>query len=449
MVSHKVSQFLGHWLDSIGNSVTVEADGEGARAVLSPLVEHKRAKDTELTIRHGPGGWRCGNARLEDLDEKSQRLAWVTEDGRRNVWCRDRQERGDDAFPWLLHHAPPEPWLPLDVPGDILHDGARVAALLDIRQLIGSRNEPQERLTHILMDSDLDPTHEDYLVPSAESPLWQTLPVASYLRRIIQQRIQQIPQEVMSQRICWSGQDVWVGRHKINCRGRDIRALESRWILPHSDERKPLEIARLLALYSVFDNPLSNRRSGVHLGLDPEIRQHCDYELFASPLNAAVANGRFASKWPHLEWRFGSIGSYPSVLSILPSHSVICVNPPFTEAYLEDVMMRLGDLKHRFRLRLAVPILDTAWRAKLRNSLPTAQLLQTYYDASCEGYASVLHPTLLWEDPRCPPRTGGAAPGNSKPARVSEGEAQAPAKFAAVPEPKGPARTDRDTEKSG
>lgn len=50
-----------------------------------------------------------------------------------------------------------EPWLPLDVPRDILYDGARIAALLDIRQMIGARSEPQERLTHILMDHDLHP----------------------------------------------------------------------------------------------------------------------------------------------------------------------------------------------------------------------------------------------------------------------------------------------------
>ena len=47
-----------------------------------------------------------------------------------------------------------------------------------------------------------------------------------------------------------------------------------------------------------------------------------DFELFASPLNAAVPNGRFSSKWPHVEWRFGSIGSYPSVLDHLPVNSV-------------------------------------------------------------------------------------------------------------------------------
>ncbi|CAK0878771.1 unnamed protein product, partial [Prorocentrum cordatum] len=117
-----------------------------------------------------------------------------------------------------------------------------------------------------------------------------------------------------------------------------------------------LEIARLLALYSLFDNPLSDRRNGVHLGLPPEIRQHCDFELFASPLNATVPNGRFASKWPHIEWRFGSIGKYPEVVKEIPMTSVVCVNPPFTEEYLSDVMERLAELKLRFRLRISIPI---------------------------------------------------------------------------------------------
>ncbi|CAE8600007.1 unnamed protein product, partial [Polarella glacialis] len=76
-------------------------------------------------------------------------------------------------------------------------------------------------------------------------------------------------------------------------------------------------------------------------------------------------------------------------------------------AYLADVMARLAELKLRFRLRIAVPILDVPWRKKLQSALPSPQLLKTYYDASCETQADVLHPTLLWEDPRCPPRPGG------------------------------------------
>jgi len=414
----------GHWLDSIGNSIIVSkcaGEEEELTAVLTPLLDHPEARDRVLTIKRCKlRSWRCGDADLEWADEAQQRLVWVTEDGRRSVWSRtagapDVVQSGGDggssAFPWLLNNASPEPWLPMDVPRDILYDGARVAALLDIRQMIGPRSEPQERLTHILMDHDLHPMRGDYLIPGAESPLWQTLPVSEALRRSIAQRIQRIPHEALSQRVSWSGEaEVWVGHHKISCRARDVQALESRWVLPPKDERKPLEIARLLALYSVFDNPLSNRRSGVHLGLDPELRQQCDYELFASPLNAAVPNGRFASKWPHVEWRFGSIGAYPSVLSLLPVNSVVCVNPPFTEAYLADVMARLAELKLRFRLRIAVPIQEVPWRKNLQSSLPSAQLLKTYYDASSENLTDVLHPTLLWEDPRCPFRLAHQSP---------------------------------------
>mmetsp|Transcript_93826 Transcript_93826/g.292103 ORF Transcript_93826/g.292103 Transcript_93826/m.292103 type:complete len:509 (+) Transcript_93826:159-1685(+) len=404
----------GHWLDSIGNSIIVSKCAEEEdelTAVLTPLIDHPEARDRVLTIRHSKlRNWRCGNANLEWADEQQQRLVWVTDDGRRSVWSRtvdvpEGTTASGSAFPWLLNNTVPEPWLPLDVPRDILYDGARVAALLDIRQMIGPRSEPQERLTHILMDHDLHANRGDYLIPGAESPLWQTLPVSDSLRRSIAQRIHRIPHEALSQRVSWSGEsEVWVGHHKISCRARDIAALESRWVLPPKDERKPLEIARLLALYNVFDNPLSNRRSGVHLGLDPELRRQCDYELFASPLNAAVSNGRFASKWPHIEWRFGSIGAYPSVLSFLPVNSIVCVNPPFTEAYLADVMARLAELKLRFRLRIAVPIQEVPWRKKLQSSLPSAQLLKTYYDASSENQTDVLHPTLLWEDPRCPLR---------------------------------------------
>eukprot|EP00927_Polykrikos_kofoidii_P085235 TRINITY_DN920_c0_g1_i1.p1 TRINITY_DN920_c0_g1~~TRINITY_DN920_c0_g1_i1.p1 ORF type:complete len:917 (-),score=149.72 TRINITY_DN920_c0_g1_i1:137-2887(-) len=419
----------GHWLDSIGNSIIVSrcTEEDELKAVLTPLVDHPDARDRVLSVRLEPSraAWRCGNASLEWADVKQERLVWATEDGRRSVWSRmaewgtapnadgsPRSTNGDDlpgrgtAFPWLLNNAIPEPWLPLDVPRDILYDGARIAALLDIRQLIGAKSEPQERLTHLLMDHDLQPLRGDYLIPGVESPLWQKLPVSEGTRRSIEQRISRIPHEALSQRVSWSGNsEVWVGHHKISVRTRDVQALESRWALHAKDPRKPLEIARLLALYSVFDNPLSNRRNGVHLGLDPELRRQCDYELFASPLNAAVANGRFASKWPHIECNFGSIGSYPSVLSVIPPDSIVCVNPPFTDAYLEDVMARISDLKSRFRLRVAVPIQEASWRKHLQSSLPSAQLLKTYYDASLETSTDVLHPTLLWEDPRCPVRT--------------------------------------------
>lgn len=434
--SEDFGQFLvGHWLDSLGHSIIVapgerleraervenaevpevtNGNHEGAfTAVLTPIVDHPNAKDGVLNIKNIGRRWQCGNVSLEFADERRQRLVWVTSDGRRSIWSKpgtvvERDEEDHPvSFPWLLNGAPEEPWLPGDLPRDVLWDGARVAALLDIRQMIGPRSEPQERLTHILMDHDLHPNPRgDYMIPSLESPLWQTLKVPEATRKSIIQRISRIPHEVLSQRVSWSGDsEIWVGRHKISCRSRDVQALDSRWVFaPKDQSSKPLEIARLLALYSVFDNPLSHRRNGVHLGLDPVIRRHCDFELFASPLNAAVPNGHFSSKWPHVEWRFGSIGSYPTVIDHLPVNSVVCINPPFTEAYLADVMARLAELKLRFRLRMAVPILEAPWRKKLHSSLPVPQLLKTYYDATAETPADVLHPTLLWEDPRCPPR---------------------------------------------
>lgn len=414
----------GHWLDSLGHSIIVatgppsngsssSSDVASFTAVLTPLVDHPNATDRVLRIQNAGRGWQCGNVNLELVDEKNERLVWVTNDGRRSVWSRPSAAGGRDeeatqiSFPWLLNGAPSEPWLPGDIPRDILCDGARVAALLDIRQMIGPRSEPQERLTHILMDHDLHPNPQggDYMIPSIDSPLWQTLKVPETTRKSIIQRISRISHEVLSQRVSWSGDsEIWVGRHKITCRSRDVQALNARWVFNPKDQSKPMEIARLLALYSVFDNPLSHRRNGVHLGLDPVIRRCCDFELFASPLNAAVPNGHFSSKWPHVEYRFGSIGSYPSVIDHLPVDSVVCINPPFTEAYLADVMARLAELKLRFRLRMAIPILEAPWRKKLHSSLPVPQLLKTYYDATAETPADVLHPTLLWEDPRCPPR---------------------------------------------
>jgi hypothetical protein len=61
------------------------------------------------------------------------------------------------------------------------------------------------------------------------------------------------------------------------------------------------------SIYCIQPGP-GHRRNGVHLGLDPVIRRHCDFELFASPLNAAVPNGHFSSAaaaqrpWGSLKW---------------------------------------------------------------------------------------------------------------------------------------------------
>jgi len=405
----------GHWLDSLGNSILVsESRSEPPLelvVVLTPLCDRTDTQDKVIAIRlNAQGQWLCGSSFLEYVDDRRQRVVWVTEDGRRSVWSRSAESvsgRDPDkvAFPWLLNKSPQGPFRPSDTPRDILFDAARIAALLDIRQMIGSTPEAQERLTHILMDHDLHQGDGDYLIPGMDSPLWQTLPVTDDLRAAVARRLFRLQQEAFAVRIAWSDEtDIRVGHHRISTRARDVQALEARWVGEPDDPAKSLEIARLLALYSVLDVPMSNKRNGVHLGLDPKMRQQCDYELFASPLNAAVPNGHFASKWYHIEWKFGSCGSYPNVLRELPMNASLCVNPPFTEAYLDDVMSRVDEMKMRFRLRISIPIQDMPWRKKLYSVFPNAELLQMYYDASVEQHFDVLHPTLLWEDPNLPAR---------------------------------------------
>merc|ERR1719254_65694 len=65
-------------------------------------------------------------------------------------------------------------------------------------------------------------------------------------------------------------------------------------------------------------------------------------------------------------------------------------------------MERLAELKLRFRLRFAVPIQEASWRKKLQKVFPSAQLQYSYYDASSDVTIELCHPTIFWEDPRCP-----------------------------------------------
>jgi hypothetical protein len=434
-IEHFERFVTGYWLDSLGNSILVNESAESGMltARLSPHWELDanptirktvaaqrhgvQAVETIVTIERTPqGGWKCGGARLESVVERIHRLVWITKDGRRSIWGRAPHNRGSEevdvssngaaAFPWRLS-SPGSSSLPEDsikTPRDILYDAARIAAIMDVRQMIGATNEGQEALTRALMDLDLHGPNGDYLVPSPSSQVWLNLGVPPSVAQDIVARIHRIPSEATSHRVGWSEdkKEILIGKHKILAHPTDIKALEARWVLSPTHEHRSLEIARLLALYSIFDNPLSNRRSGLHLGLDPNMRRACDYELFASPLNAAVPNGRFASKWPHIEYLFGSIGCYPSVMEVIPTGAIVCINPPFTEAYLNNVMERLAVFKLKFRCRIAVPIWDTPWRKRLQGAMPGAQLVQTYYNASEQQEQDLLHPTLLWEDPRCP-----------------------------------------------
>lgn len=423
----------GSWIDAVGNSILVRdqvpptgSKGAQLTAVFSPPPINARrwtgrdglkaAEERVLAIvwdlASSPGpAWRCGNAHLIDA-QKDAWLTWSTPDLRISWW--QRLDSHVDTFPWGLQAANSRLSYQHDVPSDVLDDGARVAALLDIRQMLGADNDVQEALTRILVDHDLQSDCEDFLIPCLTSPLWQRLHVGEAVLRDIRIRIEHARRKDVVHRISWGvprsagrsaheSYDIVVGRHCLQATARDVRTLERRWVGGEGDPRRALEIARLCALYSVFDNPLSDRRSGIHLALEPALRLKCDYELFASPLNAALPNGRFASRWPHLEWRFGSMGSYPAVMQRLPVDAVVCVNPPFTRAYLADVMERLPGMKSRFRLRVVMPIkdVDASWRKRLFDELPSAQLFHKYYDATAGRQKDIKHHTLLWEDPHC------------------------------------------------
>lgn len=350
----------------------------------------------------------------QHLHQQQEPLQPQLQEQQQPVVAGSWKPRDEVALPWLQGEQQEVGELPFDVADDILLDSARVACVLDLRQMIGTRSKLQEELTELLMDYDiLHPLRDweitggaNYLFPDADSQLWHRLHSPSELHRDMVARVYMLSQDPLTHQLSWSGEShIHVGHHKLPIRQMDIQALQKRWDLPESmpnaQERQSLEMARLLALYGSLDNPLSHRRSGCHLALDPGLRRGCDYELFASPMNAAVPNGCFASKWPHIEWRFGSMGSYPSVLHDIPVGSIVCANPPFTDTYLSNFAHMLAEMKNRYRLRLSVPVREAPWREKLREMLPASKVLNSYYDASDDCYMDLLHPTLLWEDPLC------------------------------------------------
>lgn len=158
-------------------------------------------------------------------------------------------------------------------------------------------------------------------------------------------------------------EEIRVGRHKVHCTHEDIASLRQRWQIPDDlrtlNDQEALQqeakfkkiaekngeevakqlreaqgerrdgqhhrvvlhpmvemvmhshIAHVLALYCLFESPLAaheSRRSNLQMGLDPALRRKFRYELFASPFNAAVEQGKYLSKFPHVEKHFGSAG---------------------------------------------------------------------------------------------------------------------------------------------
>ena len=62
------------------------------------------------------------------------------------------------------------------------------------------------------------------------------------------------------------------------------------------------------SLQMALDPSLIDPSTSLQMALDPSLRKVFGFEMFASPFNAAVANGKFLSKYPHVEKHFGSLG---------------------------------------------------------------------------------------------------------------------------------------------
>jgi len=289
---------------------------------------------------------------------------------------------------------------------DAFLDGARVAAVLDARQVLGADRASQEALSHLLMDHDLlrDPS-EDPVVPAADSLLWgrlQEVPRRNVLHRLASFHAHSggsCRAEAMED----GHSEIRVGRHCFPVTSADVQALLRRWGGNQKDVAgRSLKMAQVLSLYRLLENPLqpTPQRSSLQLGWDALERKRVgiEYELFASPFNAAVNSGHFASRFPHVEKAFGSIGAYPAAIDAIPEGAIVGVNPPFTEGYLDHVMSQsLEQLCARFRrIHLFAPVREAPWRPQL-SRLKGASFVRQFWDASALQERSLGQPVLYWD----------------------------------------------------
>mmetsp|Transcript_46449 Transcript_46449/g.85082 ORF Transcript_46449/g.85082 Transcript_46449/m.85082 type:complete len:514 (-) Transcript_46449:173-1714(-) len=419
--------FLGEWDDSLGNSVTV-CRGLERRSPLVAMLE-RGGKANQLSLRRDLElqTWVCGNALLEAESSKTTCLVWCAFDGRRSVWRRRTKEgevaagEAEDAessadkvdpeslpslLPWLLRpqfsddgRKPPN----IEASESSM-DGARVNAILDIRQVLGGNRSAQDKLSELLTDHDLvGQEHEDCIVPSVESPLWERLPET--LRRNVLHRVAAFyaagrGEEVLIEAAQVPG-ETYVGRHRFLAPPRDLVELRRRWMGRTDEAVFTKAAAHVLSLYQALENPLitTGCRSNLQLCVDErEIRRGgIEYEVFASPMNAQVGNGRFGSRWPHVERLFGSAGAYPAVLEKIPQEAVVSFHPPHTPAYLDHVMTEtLEKAVARFKVvHLFVPVQDAPWRPTLRR-LKNASFVQSFWDNTAGIGKTIEHPVLHW-----------------------------------------------------
>lgn len=83
--------FLGTWVDSLGNSIHVYSTDAWQVRLVATLSRPPRP-DVHLCIRLMPdGNWCCGNYMLNFGSSTKEQLQWFTYDGRRSTWARGRQ----------------------------------------------------------------------------------------------------------------------------------------------------------------------------------------------------------------------------------------------------------------------------------------------------------------------------------------------------------------------
>jgi len=86
--------FLGTWVDSLGNLVSVYNTDAFETKLMATLSRAPRA-DIHLALRRvATSGWRCGNAVLDPLWSTDRQLHWLSENGRVSVWVK-----ADDVKP--------------------------------------------------------------------------------------------------------------------------------------------------------------------------------------------------------------------------------------------------------------------------------------------------------------------------------------------------------------
>eukprot|EP00927_Polykrikos_kofoidii_P071553 TRINITY_DN67814_c0_g1_i1.p1 TRINITY_DN67814_c0_g1~~TRINITY_DN67814_c0_g1_i1.p1 ORF type:complete len:564 (-),score=107.73 TRINITY_DN67814_c0_g1_i1:133-1737(-) len=439
--------FEGVWTDSLGNEIRVK-QGTSSRGPLTAILS-RDGKETVLSLRYDgyTGLWACGNAVIDvAASDENSRVWWAAYDGRRSVWRRrlddSKNEEGDaaadvisppDLLPWLLapvrfdvNGAKPGDTADGDeATGDVSkdcaegvtgdeewavkkdYDGGRVSALLDVRQVIGGDRAAQEALSTILVDHDLARRPgEDIMVPAVDSPLWDRLedmPRRNALHVVTRFHAERSP-SCPIEMIAHDFTQINVGRHRVLAAPTDVEALLKRWVGMQEAHvmRRTAAVAHVFSLYRSLENPLTSvhQRGMLQLGTLPSERRRAgiEYEMFASPFNAVVENGKFGSRWPHAEVCFGSAGSYPSVIEKFPEDAVVGVKPPFSDGYLEHVMgQSLERIVKRFRkVHLVVPVRDKPWRGQLRR-LEGCGFVKSFWDATAQQVVSMGQPVVCWE----------------------------------------------------